>query len=373
MATAAEHKLSEHLRQGDLLRTQGRQQEAEAEYRAAVELDHTHEDAHYKLFDLYTEMGREEEAFRELEFVSAVEPTLDQEEHPPFLSETEIKDIHPEPEYDTEQPTVIHSRPSESFPHVQDGRRTRSASITVPIQDEPWRRTFPQETKRASWRQWLLGASVVIGSAVLTYTGWELLVEAPRQRNQLAKQDIPSPALPPPATEEAAVGEKEVLQDTPLVPLAETAAPPASQPPQPDREPQSQPQPENAQSFPPKPEPQPSRASLPPSPPTSSTKKHEGKKSSPHPLAQEEQVATQQVPTHDEERTEELPLGKYLVLRDTRLFSEPDLDTAPVAWLRKGTKVNVVGRVGPWLKVESRYANRVPGYLRRYDAEAIRE
>src|SRR5438874_13088984 len=113
MTSEEGHRLSEHLHRGDLLRTQGRVQEAEAEYRAVLELEPTHEDAHYKLFDLYMEMGREEEAFRELDLLSAVEAHLHREEPLPFLSDTETKNVHFEPEYDREKPSVTHSRSPE--------------------------------------------------------------------------------------------------------------------------------------------------------------------------------------------------------------------------------------------------------------------
>lgn len=79
-----------------------------------------------------------------------------------------------------------------------------------------------------------------------------------------------------------------------------------------------------------------------------------------------------------EERSPEgggkLPLGTYRIIHDTRLFPEPRQDTAPITWLREGTKVKVVEIVeGKWLKVESFHPDRPPGYLRQEDAVAARK
>lgn len=60
------HWYSDHLRQGDIFRDTGQLPEAEAAYRGALESEFAPAEAHGKLFDLYLQMGRLEEAVREL-------------------------------------------------------------------------------------------------------------------------------------------------------------------------------------------------------------------------------------------------------------------------------------------------------------------
>lgn len=62
-------------------------------------------------------------------------------------------------------------------------------------------------------------------------------------------------------------------------------------------------------------------------------------------------------------------VGMYSVVRDAKLLKEPRDDAELVAELRRGRRVNVVSAVGEkWLRVESKHANRPPGYLRTEDA-----
>jgi tetratricopeptide (TPR) repeat protein len=68
----------------------------------------------------------------------------------------------------------------------------------------------------------------------------------------------------------------------------------------------------------------------------------------------------------------ELSVGTYRIVRDAKLLKEPRDDADLVTELHRGTRVNVVSIVGEeWLRVESKRADRPPGYLRTEDA--IRE
>lgn len=62
-------------------------------------------------------------------------------------------------------------------------------------------------------------------------------------------------------------------------------------------------------------------------------------------------------------------IGTYRIVQDTKLLKEPRADADLVTQLRRGMKVNVVSIVeGKWLRVESKRADRLPGYLRSEDA-----
>src|SRR3989304_108388 len=54
--------------------------------------------------------------------------------------------------------------------------------------------------------------------------------------------------------------------------------------------------------------------------------------------------------------------GAYLTPADVRLRSGPGAKYEVVATIPKGVKINVVGREGYWLKVESKHGNK-PGYI----------
>lgn len=59
--------------------------------------------------------------------------------------------------------------------------------------------------------------------------------------------------------------------------------------------------------------------------------------------------------------------GSYQVIRATSVFQEASPDSAKIASIPRGTKVNVVRSVGDWLEVRSKHG-KPPGYIRREDA-----
>ena len=54
--------------------------------------------------------------------------------------------------------------------------------------------------------------------------------------------------------------------------------------------------------------------------------------------------------------------GEYVTTKDTQLRSGPGENYAVVATIPQGIKINVVGREGYWLKVESKRGGK-PGYI----------
>ena len=54
--------------------------------------------------------------------------------------------------------------------------------------------------------------------------------------------------------------------------------------------------------------------------------------------------------------------GSYLTTADVEIRSGPGTNYDVVTTIPKGVKVNVVGREGGWLKVESKQGNK-PGYI----------
>jgi tetratricopeptide (TPR) repeat protein len=65
----------------------------------------------------------------------------------------------------------------------------------------------------------------------------------------------------------------------------------------------------------------------------------------------------------------EVYVGTYRIVRDAKLLKEPRDDADLVTKLHSGMRVNVVSMVGEkWLRVESKRADRPPGYLRTEDA-----
>jgi hypothetical protein len=55
--------------------------------------------------------------------------------------------------------------------------------------------------------------------------------------------------------------------------------------------------------------------------------------------------------------------SSYQVIRSTRVFSEPNESSRPVALIDAGTEIDVVGVHGQWLEVRSRHG-RPPGFIR---------
>lgn len=64
--------------------------------------------------------------------------------------------------------------------------------------------------------------------------------------------------------------------------------------------------------------------------------------------------------------------GAYTATADLTVRQGPGLHYKSVARIEKGTKVNVVGAEGDWLKVQSKYG-RPPGYIERAYAERRRD
>jgi len=56
------------------------------------------------------------------------------------------------------------------------------------------------------------------------------------------------------------------------------------------------------------------------------------------------------------------PKGTYTTTADVRLRAGPGMNYPVITTIPKGIKVNVVGREGNWLKVESKQGNK-PGYI----------
>ena len=56
------------------------------------------------------------------------------------------------------------------------------------------------------------------------------------------------------------------------------------------------------------------------------------------------------------------PKGTYTTTADVRLRAGPGMNYPVITTIPKGIKVNVVGREGNWLKVESNQGNK-PGYI----------
>jgi hypothetical protein len=53
-------------------------------------------------------------------------------------------------------------------------------------------------------------------------------------------------------------------------------------------------------------------------------------------------------------------------VRDTALLEKPSTSSREVALVQRGMTVNVVGAVGDWLEVHSKYG-KPPGFIRRQD------
>ena len=62
--------------------------------------------------------------------------------------------------------------------------------------------------------------------------------------------------------------------------------------------------------------------------------------------------------------------GLFQTVRATRVFSEPTEDSALVAELDKGVKINVVGSRDGWLEIRSKHG-RPPGFIRREETVRI--
>jgi hypothetical protein len=69
-------------------------------------------------------------------------------------------------------------------------------------------------------------------------------------------------------------------------------------------------------------------------------------------------------------RTDEA--GSYEVVRDTALLEKPSSSSREVALVQRGMIVNVVGSVGDWLEVRSKYG-KPPGFIRRQDVTPKRQ
>jgi hypothetical protein len=78
------------------------------------------------------------------------------------------------------------------------------------------------------------------------------------------------------------------------------------------------------------------------------------------PPAQTPPPATQPTPRRVDEA------GAYEVVRDTALLEKPSTSSREVALVQRGMTVNVVGAVGDWLEVHSKYG-KPPGFIRRQD------
>jgi hypothetical protein len=78
------------------------------------------------------------------------------------------------------------------------------------------------------------------------------------------------------------------------------------------------------------------------------------------PPAQAPPPATQPTPRRVDEA------GAYEVVRDTALLEKPSTSSREVALVQRGMTVNVVGAVGDWLEVHSKYG-KPPGFIRRQD------
>jgi hypothetical protein len=59
--------------------------------------------------------------------------------------------------------------------------------------------------------------------------------------------------------------------------------------------------------------------------------------------------------------------SSYEVVRSTRIFSQPNVSSRPLARIEAGTEINVVGARDEWLEVRSRHG-RPPGFVRKETA-----
>jgi hypothetical protein len=67
-----------------------------------------------------------------------------------------------------------------------------------------------------------------------------------------------------------------------------------------------------------------------------------------------------------------LPSGaSYEVVRSTRVFSEPNESSRPLARIEAGMEINVIGARDGWLEVRSRHG-RPPGFIRK-DTAVIKD
>jgi N-acetylmuramoyl-L-alanine amidase len=64
--------------------------------------------------------------------------------------------------------------------------------------------------------------------------------------------------------------------------------------------------------------------------------------------------------------------GEYVTTKDTQLRSGPGENYGVVATIPQGLKINVVGREGYWLKVESKRGGK-PGYVDEQDASLLQQ
>ena len=64
--------------------------------------------------------------------------------------------------------------------------------------------------------------------------------------------------------------------------------------------------------------------------------------------------------------------GEYVTTKDTQLRSGPGENYAVVATIPEGIKINVVGREGYWLKVESKRGGK-PGYIDEQYASVLQQ
>jgi len=66
------------------------------------------------------------------------------------------------------------------------------------------------------------------------------------------------------------------------------------------------------------------------------------------------------------------PQGTYLTTTDVHVRKGPGTNYEVVTTIPKGVKVNVVGREGAWLKVESKHGNK-PGYINEQYARPVQD
>jgi N-acetylmuramoyl-L-alanine amidase len=73
-----------------------------------------------------------------------------------------------------------------------------------------------------------------------------------------------------------------------------------------------------------------------------------------------------------EEAPAQAPAAEYLTTTNVNVRKGPGTNYEIVATIPKGVKVNVVGREGAWLKVESKHGNK-PGYINGQYARPLQE
>jgi hypothetical protein len=286
MVPGEAHWPSDDLQRGDVLREEGRLLEAEAAYREVLEGVPPHAEARYKLFDLYLEMGRLEEAIQELYCLSrqevnrhleALAPAGTSKEEvdnerasPPAVaqtyaeepntsseppeSQTSLESTPPEPEVGA-RPTEVLPGPSGSLPGPPIREEPRTASGTPAVQsrlveartEDIWqtrtespplgrtpksgksRREAVGYRRETTWWPWLARAAGGVLLAALVYVIWGVFSDVPQRKERSVGQAPVATGVGQMARPGALSQPAVSAPSGPAAPQIPTAFPPAPQ------------------------------------------------------------------------------------------------------------------------------------------------